>query len=192
LGLTSNFNESSQYYDLEFCSGFFVRNKTKYYLQRKLGRVLTKIPLTHYRFATPLSLKAKPDLRRYAKLAISKLDGLISELRYIVPLRRAFTDMKKAYIENFGAKVMKLKLNTPYKWLKFDTKLRRLSHNDDVPTDILNRYEITINDLLTIADLYLANMRAVQLSSNILEEKVFPKDLVSSEFQTVGTDLNYL
>jgi hypothetical protein len=174
LGISSKFKAvpGLKYTEVEYCSSFFANvgdgflstdsSEDKYVLHGKIGRIISK---------TPLTVKNYSDDVAYATLAIEKLNGLMSELRYVPALHHAYGTLQVFYKERYKTYTKYMKNNdivnmnmSKYKPMRFKyAGIHDYEVASRTPKDILDRYGVTEDELVILGK------QIIQCGTNVME-----------------------
>jgi hypothetical protein len=166
LGITSTFNCNDKpkgYLELDYCSSFFAQTSEGFVLHPEVGRLLSKNPLTTENYTNP---------QCYLALAVEKLVGLCSELRYVPELFEAYSVLKIGLTLSPGRwrKILKkleymhMRRANRFVW---STSYRIAPYTAD---DILERYKVTTEDLKCLAkDIIQTAGEIVQIRNDIAD-----------------------
>jgi hypothetical protein len=113
LGIKCTLEQSNNYWNLPYCSGFFVNlgkdtNNNNFVLHSSVARILSKTPLTH-------TISRQDTRDQVLKLSIDKLRSARNELRFIPEIARALHDLMKEKEKLLTRNLNQIKLRIPFK-----------------------------------------------------------------------------
>jgi hypothetical protein len=177
LGIGPAFQGTNKIYEGDYCSSIFIRQDGKVRCVPKIGRILTKTPLT-YR-----TLETKRDI---VKLKIDKLRALIDNTQFVPVLcqvyRRKLQQLLKSKIN-----YRKSKLVSNKSWLQFDGE----SQYHTISEDFLARYDLSLGDIIQYSE-YLESLNGITCIDHDVLKCFMTKDVVMYEPDfNVGLDLEF-